>query len=58
MPIDNKLMEILVCPVCKSKLSYKEEESVMICQNTDCGRKYPVENDIPILLVDEATIEA
>jgi uncharacterized protein YbaR (Trm112 family) len=49
------LMEILVCPVCKKPLVQKEDGSSLKCG--ECRRVYPVRDDIPILLVDEASIE-
>jgi len=54
--IPQDLMEILVCPACKKPLSQKEDGSSLKC--SECRRVYPVRDDIPILLVDEATIEA
>ena len=55
MPISNELLEILVCPVCKAKVVLKEDGSGVKC--VDCNRVYPVRDDIPIMLVDEAKIE-
>jgi uncharacterized protein YbaR (Trm112 family) len=48
--LDKDLLEILVCPACRGNV--KEEENKVIC--VKCGRKYPIENGIPIMLVDEA----
>jgi uncharacterized protein YbaR (Trm112 family) len=45
----------LVCPVCKQPLTYNAEKETLKCQK--CRRVYPIRDDIPILLVDEATIE-
>lgn len=50
--IDKKLLEILACPACKSDV--KETGSFIVC--TKCGRQYPVKDDIPIMLVDEAVM--
>ncbi len=55
MPISKELLEILVCPVCKAKLVMKEDGSGLKC--VECKRVYPVRDDIPIMLVDQATIE-
>lgn len=53
MPIIKKeLMDILVCPVDKAELKELEETSQLEC--TECGRKYPVKEGIPVMLVDEA----
>lgn len=53
MSLDPQLLEILVCPKCKGELEYRETESSLIC-HTDSLR-YPVRDDIPIMLIDEAT---
>jgi LSD1 subclass zinc finger protein len=54
--IAKDLLEILVCPACKQPLDYRENPESLKC--TQCHRVYPVKDDIPIMLVDEATIEA
>jgi uncharacterized protein len=55
MPISEQLLEILVCPVCKAKVVLKEDGSGLKC--VECERVYPVRDDIPVMLVDQATIE-
>ena len=50
--IDEELARILVCPVDKGDLRELIEESRLLC--TVCGRRYPVREGIPIMLVDEA----
>jgi len=50
MNIDPRLMEIIVCPECHGRLEVNGEE--LVC--TGCGLAYPVRDDIPVLLVDEA----
>ncbi len=55
MAISQELLEILVCPVCKAELILKEDESGLKC--VECKRVYPVRDDIPIMLVDQATVE-
>lgn len=50
MNIDSKLLEIIVCPDCRAGLEPQGEE--LVC--TGCGLAYPVRDDIPVLLVDEA----
>jgi uncharacterized protein len=54
--IAKALLEILVCPACKQPLEYRENPESLKC--IQCRRVYPVKDDIPIMLVDEATTEA
>ena len=49
--IDEKLLSILVCPKCKGKLEYREDEA-FICPS--CGLKYEIRDGIPNFLIDEA----
>ena len=49
--LDEKLLEILACPVCKGGLDYDEENQKLICK---CGLRYPVKDGIPIMLESEA----
>jgi uncharacterized protein len=53
--VPQDLLEILVCPVCKKPLLQKENGESLKC--VECRRVYPVRDDIPILLVDEAVTE-
>ena len=50
--IDKDLLDILVCPVSKGKLEYNEKENVLVCQESRL--KYPIEDDIPIMLPERA----
>jgi uncharacterized protein YbaR (Trm112 family) len=52
--IDDWLLEILACPRCKSPLRADGPASELVCTGKDCGLAYPVRDDIPVLLVDEA----
>jgi uncharacterized protein YbaR (Trm112 family) len=52
MPIDKELLNILACPKCKGDLILEDDESALVC-NT-CKLKYRIEDDIPIMLIDEA----
>lgn len=52
MALSEKLLEKLVCPNCKTKLEYDEQNNKLICQS--CKLVYRVNNDVPVLLVDEA----
>ena len=52
--ISQELLEILRCPACvreKDGLLRLTRESWLVCQ--DCGRKYPIVDDIPVMLIDE-----
>ena len=53
--IPQDLLEILVCPVCKKPLVLKTNPEALKCDT--CHRVYPVRDDIPILLVDQATTD-
>jgi uncharacterized protein YbaR (Trm112 family) len=54
MALDQKLLDILVCPNCRGEVEYIEAESVIACRG-ECKYRYPVRDDIPVMLVDEAT---
>lgn len=53
MSLSPRLLEILVCPKCKSELEYREPEQALLCPK--CRLRYAVRDDIPIMLIDEAT---
>jgi uncharacterized protein YbaR (Trm112 family) len=53
--IEKELMDILVCPVCKKPLIQKDDGTSLKCN--ECRRVYPVRDNIPIMLVDQATID-
>ncbi len=50
--LDEKLLEVLVCPKCKGGLEYQREEERLICWS--CALRFQIKEDIPILLLDEA----
>lgn len=50
--MDAKLLEILVCPLCKGPLLYKKPEQELICK--PCRLAYPVRDGIPVMLEGEA----
>ena len=52
MKLDPALLEILACPDCKQPLRADHDASELVC--TGCGLAYPVRDDIPVLLIDEA----
>jgi uncharacterized protein YbaR (Trm112 family) len=47
------LLALLVCPRCKGEIEYQEAEQRLVCHH--CRLAYPVRDDIPVMLVDEAT---
>ncbi len=55
MALHPELLEILACPVCKTPVKLVNEGAALKCGA--CYRVYPIREDIPIMLVDEATIE-
>jgi uncharacterized protein YbaR (Trm112 family) len=55
MAVDPDLLEMLVCPLCKASLEQVHEDTGLKC--SQCHRVYPIRDDIPVMLVDEATIE-
>ena len=55
MAISEDLLEILACPACKAKVELKADGSGLKC--VKCRRVYPIRDDIPVMLVDEATKE-
>jgi len=50
MTLDPGLLEILACPKCKVRVELEEEK--LVCRR--CGRRYRVDDGIPIMLIDEA----
>jgi uncharacterized protein YbaR (Trm112 family) len=52
MTLDKRLLEILVCPKCKGDLEYDRQSPRLICRA--CKLAYPVKDDIPVMLVEEA----
>lgn len=50
MAVPEELMEILVCLECKGRLD--DRGAVLVCR--DCGLHYPVRDDIPIMMIEEA----
>ncbi len=52
MPVDKKLLAILVCPLCKGDLDYDKDAEELICKPDRLA--FPVKDDIPVMLVSEA----
>lgn len=53
MSIDRKLLDILACPQCKGDLKLQREQQILCCPR--CRLAFPIRDNIPILLVDEAS---
>jgi uncharacterized protein len=53
--ISQELLEMLVCPACKMPLTYRVAPESLKCET--CRRVYPVRDDIPGMLIDQATID-
>jgi uncharacterized protein YbaR (Trm112 family) len=56
MAISQELLDILVCPLCKAPVKLMADGQGLKC--AQCRRVYPIKDDIPVMLVDEAKIEA
>ncbi len=52
--IDKKLLDILACPICKSSLRYDKTKEELICRADRLA--FPVRDDIPVMLEDEARV--
>ena len=55
MPVAKELLDILVCPLCKTPVTPTLDQTGLKCAT--CRRVYPVREDIPIMLVDEARVD-
>ena len=55
MPVDPKLRAMLVCPSCRGKLSDEKTEKGEALKCDACKLLFPVKDDIPVMLVNEAT---
>ena len=55
MPISAALLAILACPMCKGDVRITADEKGLKC--VACHRVYPVRDDIPVMIVDEAVVE-
>ena len=52
--MDKKLLDILACPVCKGPLLYRKDQRELVCKVDRLA--YPIRDDIPVMLEDEARI--
>lgn len=55
MAISKDLLDILVCPACRAKVAMTPDQAGLKCP--ECKRVYPIRDDIPVMLIDEAKIE-
>jgi uncharacterized protein YbaR (Trm112 family) len=55
MGIDPELLEILACPSCKTPVVLVHDDTALKCN--ECRRVYPIKDEIPVMLIDEATVE-
>ena len=53
MTVDQRLLEILVCPNCRGEVEYVDSEDVIVCRG-ECRYRYPVRDGIPVMLINEA----
>ena len=53
MGLRPELLDILACPKCKGDLEYREAEDSLLCHA--CDLRYRIDDDIPVMLIDEAT---
>ena len=52
MALSNELLDILVCPACRERVQLADDNSGLVC--VACRLKYPIQDGIPVMLVDEA----
>ncbi len=50
--ISKELLDILACPLCKADVRLEDDR--IVC--TKCGRRYPIKDEIPVMLIDEAEL--
>jgi uncharacterized protein len=56
MPVSKELLDILVCPLCKTPVKLTADGHGLKCET--CRRVYPIRGDIPVMLIEEARVEA
>ena len=54
--VDKELLEILACPLDKAEVRHEKDAAGEWILCTKCGRRYPVRDDIPVMLVEEAVL--
>jgi len=50
--MDEDLLKILACPICKDSVEHDKDSNAIVCPK--CGRRYPIVDEIPVMLVDRA----
>lgn len=55
MGIDPELLEILACPLCKAPVTLVNDGAALRCAK--CRRVFPIKDDIPVMLIDESTVD-
>jgi hypothetical protein len=55
MPLSPQLLDVLACPKCKTPVKLTADEKGLKC--SACNRVYRIEDDIPVMIIEEATIE-
>lgn len=55
MAVSKELLEVLACPACRGQVELFNNETSLRC--VKCHRVYPIRDDIPVMLIDEATID-
>lgn len=55
MPVSPELLDILVCPSCQTPVTLVKNGTALKCSS--CKRVYPIQDDIPVMLIEEATVE-
>ena len=52
--LSEELLAILACPACKTRVTLVADKW-LVCQNPECRRKYPIVDEIPVMLIEEGT---
>jgi len=55
MPLSSSLLAILACPLCMTEVKLTADEKGLKCLS--CQRVYPIRDDIPVMIVEEAAVE-
>ena len=57
-PIKQELLDILACPACETRPAVILTPDKQFLKCTECGRRYPINKGIPVMLVDEAVVDS
>ena len=57
MAVSPELLEILRCPKCKAEVKIDDKQTRLKCVNPECSLVYPIRDEIPVMLVEEAIVE-